>query len=307
MKGVKKFLLILFLMPLLHGAAQAQTNEERVGSMSFLKLNGSAGMLALGDIHASGRSSFDLLRINPAAVLTHDRQIGFSHTILPTEGNLSYAGAYTTTEDNILWGISALILRNGELELRTSPTDDPDGTSIPQNSSVALSAAFDLMDSLRVGVSAKWLNEKLVTYNADGYAIDFGLHYHLSEEYSVAVALNDLGSMGKLKNEASALPARATISLYAIPSFIKSEDWSTDILASAQFGFDDKTSHLAFGAAENYRDWLTVRAGYLTGNSTRGLSFGASVAYKGIALEYAFAPSMNGFNSTNVFGISVKL
>lgn len=304
---MRNHLILAILFILLATEAFSQTTTESTGSLSFLKLSGTTEGAALGDIHVQGLRPVDQLRTNAAAVRAVGTHVGVAYTMLPTQGNIDYIAAYSQSDSGFLIGINALILRNGELELRTSPTDDPDGVSTPQNSSLAVTTAFDLFDNVRFSLAAKWLNEKIVTYNADGYAFDLGLSIDSVYGFTIGAALQDLGKMGALKSESSSLSSRFTITAATEPDFLRFSDFSSSILGSFQAPLTDGVSHLAVGIEERYKDLLALDLGYLTNNETRGLTVGARLEYSSFALAYTFAPSMNGFNTTNSFGIAVKL
>jgi len=149
-------------------------------------------------------------RLNPAiGAFLSATNTSFDYQTLAVGGNTDLFSATSTSSGGFAMGLSAYLVRGGEIEVRTGPSVDPLFTSIPQNFAVTASAAFRF-DSLAIGASIKWLNERITIYNADGIGFDLGAIYNFSEEYQAGLVLQDIGSMGKLKNEASELPARAT-------------------------------------------------------------------------------------------------
>ena len=300
-------LVVLTFVGLFGRFASAQTSSAHTSGFAYLKNGGGAEITALGDLHVAGLVSPEMMRMNPAAAaLLSATNVSFDYALLPVGGNTDLFSAVSTAGNGFALGISAFLLRDGELEVRTAPTVDPLSTSIPQNFSLGATAAFRI-DSLALGLTLKWLNQRITVYNADGYALDFGAIYNLSGEYQLGFAISDLGKMGKLLNESSELPTRGTLTLAATPELLSSPLFRTKILLSAQDGFEDGATHITAGVAEEYDQHFTLRLGYLSGDKIRGLSFGAGIHYGAFALDYAFAPSLNGFNSTNVFGLTARL
>ncbi|MEO6940514.1 MAG: hypothetical protein ABI444_10305 [Candidatus Kapaibacterium sp.] len=302
-------LLLLITLVMMATSADAQTTNGNLDAngMAFLKLNGASDAFALGDIHVAGIDASGGLRANPALLVgNRDARLGFAYGLLPTLGNTDLITASTTAGSDFSLGISAYILRNGELEVRTAPSTDPLSTSIPQNFAVGLTASVNIFDSLSVGMTIKWLNEKITIYNADGLGFDLGLHYIFSSEYQAAIAVQDLGSMSKLGNDATVLPGRATATFVAAPSFLSGSDIQTKFLLSHQIPLKGDVSHTSVGVAASYKNTVEARVGYVTHFDTRSITFGVGLRYKFLNFNYAFAPSINGFNSTNVFGLNVS-
>jgi hypothetical protein len=299
------FCLAALLGPLKPAFGQ-QTPPEASG-MAFLKLSGSAEITGLGDDHVAGILSPADIRLNPAvAALLPSTQAQFDYGLLPTEGNTDLFCATSRSQSGIAVALTAYIIREGTIEVRTAPTIDPLYTSIPQNFSLGATFAARIFDSLTAGVTLKWLNEKITVYNADGFGLDIGLHYTFSSEYEAGLAFQDIGSMSKLLNEASSLPTRATLTVAGSPNWLSSGMFRTKILLTHQQSLTDNTNHSSFGIAENYNQVLELRLGYVTNNQVRGISFGAGINYEFLSINYSFAPPLNGFNSTNLFGLNVR-
>jgi hypothetical protein len=87
---------------------------------------------------------------------------------------------------------------------------------------------------------------------------------------------------------------------------LQSATITSKLVASYQQSLIDNTPHAGFGASACYKSALTVSASYVTGFDTRGLAMGAAFSYGPGTIAYTFAPSKNGFDATNVFGLAVR-
>ncbi len=285
----------------------AQTNARLTTGFSFLKTAGSGEVAGLGDLHVAGIITAAAARFNPAveSYLT-STNASFEYQTLAVGGNTDLFSATTTTANGFALGLSAYVARSSAIEVRTGPSTDPLYTSIPQDFAVAASVAFRV-DSLAIGASVKWLNERITIYNSDGIGFDLGALYTFSDQFQAGFALEDVGVTGKLNGEASEFPARLTATLATSPDFLSSTLFHSELLTTYQLGLEDALNHFSVGFAENYDHHFELRLGYLTGEQTRGISFGAGIKYSAFAFDYSIAPGLNGFSATNVFGLTVKL
>jgi hypothetical protein len=307
---MKKLFLILssfVALSALTVSARAQSDARLTTGLSFLKSAGSGELAGLGDQHVAGVLTAAATRFNPAigAFLTATNT-SFDYQTLAVGGNTNLFSATTTSASGFALGLTAYMTRSSAIEVRTGPTIDPLYISTPQNFAVAASAAMKF-DSLAIGLDVKWVNQRITAYNADGIGFDLGALYHFSDEFQAGAALQDVGGMGKLGNEASEFPARLTLTLATKPQFLRSSSLRSTLLTTYQAGLEDGFSHFSVGIAENYAEHFELRVGYLTGEQIRGISFGAGIRYSAFSFDYSFAPGLNGFSAGNVFGLAIKL
>jgi hypothetical protein len=57
--------------------------------------------------------------------------------------------------------------------------------------------------------------------------------------------------------------------------------------------------HGHFGAEGGYKDFIFLRAGYMTGYDNKGFTAGLGLKYKTLTLDYALQPFTDGFSSGN--------
>jgi hypothetical protein len=79
-----------------------------------------------------------------------------------------------------------------------------------RNLSTGISLGYKINKNLSVGVTGKYVFEKIYVDEAAGLAFDFGTNFS-KDNYSFAVVLSNLGSVDELKNQSSKLPTSVRI------------------------------------------------------------------------------------------------
>jgi len=153
-----------------------------------------------------------------------------------------------------------------------------------------LSFGFALSDEASVGITAKYINQRLDDISATSFAADFGLRYSF-ESIVFAATVTNLGGEMKFDQVAEKLPAAARFGVQLMPlsdalvaSFELEKRFQGDLFMrqGMEFGFSDQY-YLRAGCdylpAQNGR-WLAT-----------GLSFGAGVQFDFGSFDYAFTPN----------------
>jgi hypothetical protein len=158
---------------------------------------------------------------------------------------------------------------------------------------------------LSIGVTGKYLYEKILSYDASGMGFDIGGIYTTPWNIRLALAINNLGSVNALENESSKLPALVRVG-GAYEKQLESFDGSL-ILSSDLVSYTaEKTTHLHVGAELNYKQTLALRAGVQTGYEARSISGGIGVHYGLIRVDYAFVPFRYDLGSTHTFSLGIQ-
>ena len=160
-------------------------------------------------------------------------------------------------------------------------------------------------EGLSVGVSGKFLYEKIYVDEASGYAIDLGGMYAVSPSLTLGVSASNLGSMNKMRNEALELPAlmRAGASYTGALTDRFSYRAAADLVKI----FKQSENHVQLGAELGFDSTLMLRAGYQTGYDAKSFTGGVGVAYGMVRFDYAFVPFNSGFGTTHTFSLSFRL
>ncbi len=178
--------------------------------LSFLKIGADARAIAMGDAGVVTADNGGAVYYNPALIAGDESaSITITHNEWVQDLTTEYLGIVVPYQSWSL-GIQMGLTSVAGIEIRDRP-GEPQGTFDSRNFAGGLTAAFALADGVDVGVTAKYVMEKIYTDAADGYAFDFGaaidpfnggdLH---GLRFGLAVA--NLGSMSELRYTSTKLP-----------------------------------------------------------------------------------------------------
>ncbi|GAB5519895.1 MAG: hypothetical protein RhofKO_21460 [Rhodothermales bacterium] len=292
-----KFILIVCLVFCWVPAAWAQ------GGLSFLRLGPDAQAQAMGDAQVAVSQGAFSSYWNPAglAVDTGNRA-GVSHHIWISDVRTYNVYGRFASGPKAGWGLFAHATGVTDLQARTRP-GDPEGLFDVQfvSTGVAYGRAFG---PLRLGGAVKYLSERIFSEAANGYAFDFGAQLTaLNGGVSLGAAVQHLGAMDDLNIVATPLPRTARVGVAFKPFQILAEQdgsalLNAVLLAEVSHVFPEEGVEITqfhLGTAVEVLDMVTVRAGYLTDDTVRSVTFGAGVIATGFRFDYALLPFASGF------------
>lgn len=190
-------LLIIFSMP---GFAQNELSKVGTTMAQFLKLGISGRGTALGDAYVALANDVSALVWNPAGIQQiGKRSFGLSYTQLFAGINLNFAGFTTPLDKMSTIGVGIVNLNSGDIELTT--IDQPQGTGENYTNSnllAGVSYARRLTDRFILGITVKYIEEKLYHEKASTFAFDIGSQFETGiYGLRLGMALQNFG--GKMK------------------------------------------------------------------------------------------------------------
>lgn len=186
-------------------------------------------------------------------------------------------------------GVGAAIqyLGSGDIDSRDED-GNPQGTFTSAFAAYSLAYGQRVTDEWSMGVTGKWITEKISDATAKGYAADIGTLYRPSKQLAVAGVLANVGSKIKFVNEANDLPTAARLGA----TYLWRPQW--------QFSLEGayRRSGLVSGHAGvewRYGNMLSVLTGYNTARAKElgvaaGVSAGVSLYWLGQEFGYAWTP-----------------
>lgn len=269
--------------------------------LAFLRIGTNAAAGAMGDAQVSNSQDAFSTYWNPAGLAAaSSNSAALSHHIWVARTRSYSLAARASAGANSGFGVFLTALDSGDLEARENP-GDPDGLFNAQF--VSFGGAYGLaIGPVRIGATAKFLSERIFANSANGYAFDFGIQGDfLKEGIKVGAAFQNLGKMKKLDQIATELPEtfRAGISIYPFRVLAMAD--GTVLLNAFLTGevshiLPSETTRYHIGAAAEIIELVTVRAGYITNDTLRGLTLGGGLGSNGFLFDYAFMPFDNGFD-----------
>lgn len=267
----------------------------QVGStgMAFLKLGTDARSSAMADATTGSASGASASTQNPAGLIvvpdpSKSLDLAFTHREWIQDTRMEYLAVRIGIDSLQSLGLSLSTVSTADIEIRTRP-GPPEGTFSARNASVGLSYARGFGD-LALGITAKILYEKILVDDATGFAVDLGARWQSPlPPLVVGAAVQHLGSMGKLREEGTTLPATLRIG----PAYTLAwQDQSLELLMAGDLAyiFGEGDPYAALAAEVSYDGIIWARGGYQFGSEARGFAAGIGFRYSFVQLDYAYAP-----------------
>jgi hypothetical protein len=282
------WILLVALSALLGRVTFAASDAGRTAA-NFLQIGVGARAAAMGGAYSAASQGVYSVYWNPAGLANMSAsEISLTHFAWYQDVKLNHGAAAFPLSDRWTVAVSATHLDYGTID-----GYDNNGLSTGQISSYdfagAVSVGWAANDRLSVGVTGKYINQKLAELNATGFAADLGVIYRLPR-VSLAAVLANVGPQMKYDLLSEHLPTSGRLSI-AVTPFGESFFTAFEI-EKAQIG--DVT--LKQGFEYNYGGQYFLRAGYNyypnrdAMNFGSGPTFGAGIRFNRAGLDYAYTP-----------------
>jgi hypothetical protein len=296
---------IFFIIAASYGI-MISTSISQTGNtgLSFLKFGVGARSLAMGEAFVALTGDPAGTYYNPATITTDaTAHLLFMHNEGVQDTKTDYLASITGWND-FSFGLSVNKTSINNIPLRLI-AGDPLGMFDAQNASIGLSSAYEITPLISVGVTGKFLYEKIYVDDASGYAIDFGALYKSPWKAQFGLSVSNIGSMNKLLNESTKLPLiiRAGSSYEYIFNKIPLDVRVNGDIVS--FPKENKT-HLHIGIETEFKNMLALRLGYQTGYETKSFSAGVGIQSSLFRFDYAYVPYKDNFGTGHIFSLEIQ-
>lgn len=293
--------LFLFIIIFVSTESYAQPGNS---GLAFLKLGVGSRGLAMGEAYTAIAGDPTALHFNPAALsLSKTTQILLMHRRWFQDAKTDFISAKASiAQFTVGVAVNATSVEN--IEIRTTPGTSL-GTFSARNAAIGIGAAYEIDQSVCIGMTANYIYEKIYIQDAQGIGINVGILYCSPWDIRFALAVNNLGTMSKLNHEATKLPTQIRfgsayeIGIKPLNSIVTT---AVDIVSSTK----ENKSHVNLGAELTFDDIFSTRLGYQTGYAVRNFSTGVGVRYTLFHFDYAFAPSLYNLGSAHTFTVKVE-
>jgi hypothetical protein len=290
-------LLVVFLAAAPAGAGDINSGAG-TSAFSFLKINVGGRAVGMGGAFTGLADDESALYYNPAGLVAFEQQRFIAEYHNYFAGLQSgFAGYVHPLSESRAYGIQVSYLNYGEFT-QTDRMGNVEGTFGGSDLMLAGTFALRRNHELMVGVTAKFIYERIQDYSATGLAVDLGVRYMTDRSrYGGGLLIQNLGtqlsSLGE--GEKSGLPTLLRAGLSARPpglnmvlatDLIVPFDNDIDFALGAEY-FKFKPLYLRMG-------WNSFGSNYRTDysdNGLAGLSFGVGVDYRSLQFSYAFTPA----------------
>jgi hypothetical protein len=296
---MKKILLILSLSFLSHSIL---AQGSSTGS-SQLKIPLDARSAALGEANVADAGHVSSWLLNPANLYSRGSvTVALTHAQWIQDIQSEYLAAQIpTTLGTIGFGISTNSVPG--IEVRDVPGPSI-GTFSARFATLQVGFATDAFQSLSVGLSAKYLYEKLYTDDATGLGIDIGMLYHTPiAGLQAAVSVTNAGSLEQFRHERSDLP---TLFRGGATYAFSLDEFDFSASAAVTNDIQSAENHVLGSLETTYNNLISVRLGYASGYDSRGLTAGLGVKYEFLQFNYAFVPFSLGLGDAHLFSLGFQ-
>ncbi len=297
--------LLLILMAVFGKVTVAAENGGRTAA-DFLQIGLGARAAGMGGAFSATSDDAGASYWNPAGLTSvPNSQVEFGHFSWYQDINLEYGMLAFKTNEKTSVALSLTYLGYGQID-----GYDLDGNPTGQALAAydwagGLSVAYQVNPALSVGLTGKFINQRLDDISGSAFAADLGARYRF-EKFTLAAVFSNIGTSMDFDGVNEKLPAsfRLAASVYPFgPSFATS------------FEFDNRFQNgLIFkqGLEYCYDSRYFIRTGYsympqADGRAFgQGLSFGVGAIFNKAQLDYAYTPS-DGYASSDLHRVSFKL
>lgn len=303
---MKSMIYVFVILLLTAGILLGDTGNEGVTGMSFLKVGIDARAVGMAEAYTAVSSDASATFWNPAGLANAAQSnVLFNHT----EWFLGIRGEYAAmvlAGRKSAWGFHLRSFNIGDIEVRDIPREYPLETTSAHYLSAGVSYARALRDQVNIGVTVKYLFERIFVESASGAALDLGVTYRPAESpFAFGAALQNLGRMSALRDEASKLPGllRAGV-MYRLP--VNKERFGLKLAADLVKPLQE---NVRFQLGGEFLLWQTIafRAGGMAGYQTHAVSFGLGIVRSSLRLDYALVPFAENLGVTHRFSVNFAL
>lgn len=315
MKSLLRFCTIALVASL---PAAAQNPNLGTSGAQFLEIPVGARNSAMGGAVVATVNDASSLFWNPAGIVhVQGSDAHFSYTSWWAGISLAHAGVVYSQEGIGSFGASVTVLSMDKMEVTTEL--QPEGTGQffdARDLMIGVSFARNLTEDFAVGLTAKYIQQRIWSQTASGIAFDVGTQYRVGfGDLTIAMSMSNFG--GDMEYDGQELsvkydadpslgynrltPARLDAELYPLPlrfqvgigmTAVRTETFALVLGADATHP-NDNDERVHVGGELQFLDHFALRGGYRFGYDDETATFGAGVALPlggwRVAVDYGYA------------------
>jgi len=284
-------------------------SRSGTSGFQFLKINPDARSAALGGSNVADAMDGSALYLNPALLAQLDgNQVYLGHTQYFADISLNYAG-YVHRYRGMAFGASLMYLDSGTMDVTNEFNPTGTGQTFSTGHLAAgLSFAQQLTNLFSYGVTAKYLDERILDVKSQTVVFDVGFFYRVGDTgLRFAVGLSNFGidatPSGELEREdLDGTVTERDFEDISPPTMFKIgaayDVYSNDnisVVSTAQISNpSDNAEQFSLGTELTYMNQFHVRAGYEFGVDEAllpsfGVGFQLPVLGYGLGMDYGFS------------------
>ncbi len=271
--------------------------------LAFLKLGVGGRSIAMGEAYSTIASDPSAMYYNPASLsIGQNSALLLMHKEWIQDTRTEYIAAKAVIS-NLSLGVSVNATSINNIDIREVPGPSQ-GSFDAHNAAIGITGAYRLDTALSLGVTGKYVYEKILVNESSGFGVDLGATYLTPWNLRLALAISNLGSMNALDNEESKLPTiiRAGGSIVErIEAIHGTVTISSDVVSVT----GEHLAHVHLGGELVYQESFAFRIGYQSGYEGKSFSTGVGFRQSPFELDYAFVPTKYDLGSTHTFSLLI--
>ena len=294
---LKRTIVLLGFLFLINPFSQLKAGSPETTGLAFLKVGAGARGVGMGEAYSAVVTDASATYWNPAGLAAQEKsEFVFTHNKWLQEINNEFAAVSFHIKSHA-FGISVMTQNIGGIERRTGPTEEPLGEFNAHNVMAGISYARYLAHNFAVGITAKFLYEKIYVEESAGAAVVPGL--------TAGFALQNFGFVSELENESSKLPRMVRVgAAYLLPREVLQGKF---IVATDVVQVFEGTSHVNLGAEYLLKNMFAFRIGYQTGYDDKDIHTGVGFYFSRYRLNYAFVPFSSDLGNSHRISVVIQL
>lgn len=339
---MRKFVVILLFIALPILTFGGGFSKVGTAAAQFLKIGVGARAMGLGGTFTAVASDVSTIYWNPAGITNlKSTSIGFTHTQWFADISHDFAGVSIPISSSDYIAISATSLSTSEQEVTT--VANPEGTGVfydVGDLAIGLTYARQLTDRFSIGLSAKYIKQRLYNETASALTLDIGSYLRTGfHNLIIGMAISNFG--GNMKLEGRDLIAITDINTdvsgnYNPDATLTTQDWPLPlifrvgvaldivggldpVIASEESRFtfaiegthlNDNNERVNLGAEYSWNEMVFARAGFKLNYDQEKWTFGAGLniplGNQIVVFDYAFI-QFNDLGNVSQFSLELRL
>jgi len=303
------FLFLAWGLLVFKAAAFGKTDNS---GFSFLKFGMGARAVGMGEAFVAQSGEVTSAWWNPAGLFgIKGMHLSFTHNQWFQDVTTEYfASAINLKGQTNVLGLTVGLSRVPDIEKRGEvASSEPVALFDAHDVLFGLSYARRITDKVDLGITAKWLYERIDVYSASGFGFDLGAIYAPWEDLRFGLAALNLGQKMKFETERFSLPILFKVGgMY----LVEKKSLNSDFM----FGLDlvkprDDEIKIHLGGEVSLYQALKTRLGYQGGYDEKSFSFGLGTSFRkhGIEynLDYAYLPYKSDLGNVHSVSLNIEI
>jgi hypothetical protein len=284
---------ILLMVCLAFQVSEAQNRKAGINAAAFLKIGVGARQVGLGSAVTSVSGDVNNMYWNPAGIaLTKDQSLQASFTYNKWFADLTQSAAAVSYNIKdigtvglgfMTFGLSGIPADRdvypGNAALEALQIDEATSSTYDYRDMVMqLTFARNITDQLSLGVTVKYISEKIDDQSASSVAFDFGSVYNIGVlDWKIGARLSNLGSDIKFYDFGAQIPLTFSLGTSMIPY---KDDMNQILLTVDGVKPQDGMQYYFLGGEYMFMNMVAIRGGYkfnYTGVDDGGTGFSPAV------------------------------